>query len=159
MRNQLVLALLITLFVSGCGFHLRGDSQIAARLNPLYVVEDQLDSTQLTLIRKQLIRSGAELAQTEIRSNRLLIKLTSLKDSQITRSSLTDVEIVRLSMSLMYSVMSDSGELLIDQQELVDSVEVELDTTNVLSHEQVKNRARKGLQSRLIQSMISQLGR
>ncbi len=159
MRNQLVLALLITLFVSGCGFHLRGDSQIAARLNPLYVVEDQLDSTQLTLIRKQLIRSGAELAQTEIRSNRLLIKLTSLKDSQITRSSLTDVEIVRLSMSLMYSVMSDSGELLIDQQELVDSVEVELDTANVLSHEQVKNRARKGLQSRLIQSMISQLGR
>ncbi|MCP4075181.1 MAG: hypothetical protein GY744_03225 [Gammaproteobacteria bacterium] len=159
MRNQLILALLITLFVSGCGFHLRGDSQIAARLNPLYVVEDQLDSTQLTLIRKQLIRSGAELAQTEIRSNRLLIKLTSLKDSQITRSSLTDVEIVRLSMSLMYSVMSDSGELLIDQQELVDSVEVELDTANVLSHEQVKNRARKGLQSRLIQSMISQLGR
>ena len=159
MRNQLIVALLITLFVSGCGFHLRGDSQIAARLNPIYVVEDQLDSTQLTLIRNQLIRSGADLVQTEFRSNQLHVKLTSLKDRQIASSSLTDVEIVRLSMSLMYRVMNDSGEFLIDQQELVDSIDVELDTANVLSHEQVKNRAREELQSWLIQSMINQLGR
>jgi len=159
MRNRLFLALLITLFVSGCGFHLRGNTQIETRLNPLYVVEDQLDSTQLKLIRNQLIRSGAVLAQTAFRSNQLHIKLTSLPDRQIASSSLTDVEIVRLSMSLMYSVMTDSGGFLIDQKELVGSVDVELDTANVLSHEQVRKRGREGLQSRLIQSMVSQLGR
>ena len=159
MRIRLLLTLLITLQLSACGFHLRGDSQVVEILNPLFIVEEQLESAQLVLIQKQLVRSGARLTQSEQGSNQIQIKLTSLKNRKIASSSISDVELVQLRMNLLFSVMTKSGDFLFEQQELVESVEVELDNANVLAHEQTINRARQRLQHRLIQNMINQLGR
>jgi hypothetical protein len=112
----------------------------------------------LILIQKQLVRSGARLTPSEQGSNQIQIKLVSLKNRKIASSSISDVELVQLRMNLLFSVITESGDFLFEQQELVESVEIELDNANVLAHEQTINRARLGLQRRLIQNMISQLG-
>ena len=159
MRIGLLLTLFFTLQLSACGFHLRGNSQVVESLNPLYIVAGQLEPAQLILIQKQLVRSGARLTPSEQGSNQIQIKLVSLKNRKIASSSISDVELVQLRMNLLFSVMTESGDFLFEQQELVESVEIELDNANVLAHEQTINRARLGLQRRLIQNMIGQLGR
>lgn len=157
MRIRLALSILLILQLTACGFHLRGESRIADRFNPLYVVDDQLEPAQLTLIRRELNRSSAKLSDVMQGSNQLRVMLTPLKSRQIARSSLTDVELFQLTLGIQFSVKSKSAGYLLTQRKLVQSVEVELDNANVLAHEKIINTAQKGLQRSLVQSMISQL--
>ena len=145
--------------ISACGFHLRGNSQIADRFNPLYVVNENLDPALLKLIRAELIRSSAIITEVAESSNRLQVAIKPLKNRKIASSNLTNVELVQLTMYLQFSVQSGSGEYLLSQLELVQSVEVQLDNANVLANEQTILTAQKGLQRKLIQSMISRLSR
>ena len=157
--NRLILCLLLMLQISACGFHLRGNSQIADRFNPLYVVNENLDPALLKLIRAELIRSSAIITEVAESSNRLQVAIKPLKNRKIASSNLTNVELVQLTMNLQFSVQSGSGEYLLSQLELVQSVEVQLDNANVLANEQTILTAQKGLQRKLIQSMISRLSR
>lgn len=145
--------------ISACGFHLRGNSQIADRFNPLYVVNENLDPALFKLIRAELIRSSAIITEVAESSNRLQVAIKPLKNRKIASSNLTNVELVQLTMNLQFSVQSGSGEYLLSQIELVQSVEVQLDNANVLANEQTILTAQKGLQRKLIQSMISRLSR
>ena len=145
--------------ISACGFHLRGNSQIADRFNPLYVVNENLDPALFKLIRAELIRSSAIITEVAESSNRLQVAIKPLKNRKIASSNLTNVELVQLTMYLQFSVQSGSGEYLLSQLELVQSVEVQLDNANVLANEQTILTAQKGLQRKLIQSMISRLSR
>jgi len=145
--------------MSACGFYLRGSSQIADRFNPLFVISDNLNQAQISLIRKELIRSSAIISDVSSGSNRLEITIESLKSRKVASSNLTNVELIQLSMRLQFSVRAVSGEALLSQIELVQSVDVELDNTNVLANEQTIRTAQTGLQRKLIQSMVSRLSR
>ena len=159
MYIRLLLALLILLQLSACGFHLRGSNQIAPRFNPLFVEGGQLEASQLALIRKELNNSSAKLSAIIDGSNRLRVSINPVKSRKIAISSVTDVELVQLSISLRFSVLSESGNYLLEQRELVQNADVELDNANVLGHEQIIKRVSIDLQRRLIRSMISQLSR
>ena len=156
---RLALAILLILQLSACGFHLRGDSRIADRFNPLYVVEGQLEPAQLALILRELDRSSAKLVELARGSNSLRVRLTPLESRQIARSSLTDVELFQLTLGIQFSVKSASGVYLLKQRELVQKVDVELDNANVLGHDRIINSASLKLQRQLIRSMISQMSR
>ena len=158
-RIRLALAILLILQLTACGFHLQGASPIADRFNPLYVVEDQLEPAQLTLILTELSRSSAELVDLAQGSNRLRVRLTPLETRQVARSSLTNVELFQLTLGIQFSVKSASGVYLLKQRELVQKVDVELDNANVLGHDRTINSASLELQRKLIRSMISQLSR
>ena len=159
MRIRLLLVVLILSQLSACGFQLRGSNQIAGRFNPLYVESGQLQSTQLTLIRKELIKASATLSGSQDGSNHLRVEFSPLKSRKIASSNLTDVELVQLTMGIRFSVQSESGHYLLELRELVQKVEIELDNANVLGQEQVISRASLGIQRVLVRSMMSQLSR
>ncbi len=159
MNYRLALISLIFLLLSACGFHLKGSSQIANNLNPLYLEPDGLESAQLSLIRQELIRSSARLSLQAVDSNRLHVRISPLKTSRIARSGVADVELLKITMSIQYSVQSDATVFLVAPGELVQSMEVEINNANVLANENIINRVQLVLQRRLIQNMILQLAR
>ena len=157
MHFRFLLTLLTLLQLSACGFHLRGTSQLADRFIPLFIEAEQLNSSQLVFVRKELIKSSATLSIASKGANRLRVNIIPVKSRKIATSSLTDVELVQLTMGLQFSVLSESGNYLLEQRELVQKIDVELDNANVLGHQQIIKRASIELQHRLIRSMISQL--
>ena len=156
---KLAFVLSVLLQLSACGFHLRGDSQVADRFNPLYIELAQTDQAQLSLIRNQLKRSSVTISASAQGSNRLQVSLKTLKNRKIASSSLSDVDLVQLGMSIQFSVQAASGEYLIEQRELIQTAEVELDSTNVLGHQQIINKAQQNLRHKLIQNMVFNLSR
>jgi len=145
------------LLVTACGFHLRGDAQFPENLNPLYIDAGELQASQLKLIRDVLKKTSAKLTDLTQGSNHLAISLSPLQRKEVASSSLSDVELLQLSMSIEYHVATESGNLLFENRQIAQSTEVELDSANVLSHESLINKAQQALQKRLIHSMVFQL--
>ncbi len=151
--------MLLALQLTACGFHLRGSSQIANRYNPLFVVNNNLSSEQLSLLRKELVNSSAELTENSKGANQLLVTIAPLNRRDVASSDVADVELVQLTLGLQFSVQSETGKELLSQRELQQRASVQLDKTNLLAQEQTINTAEKRLLRRLMQSMISQLSR
>lgn len=156
MCSRLFLVILV-LLLPACGFYLRGNSQIAERFNPLFVVEGQLESSQLIFIRKELKKSAAKLVDSLDGSNRLQILVNPPKLQEIASSNATDVKLLQLEQSIQFSVQTRSGEYLLQQRKLMQHVEIELDNANVLGHEQIIKIASSELQQKLFRNMVSQL--
>lgn len=156
MPSRLLLVALI-LLLPACGFHLRGNSQIADRYNPLFVVEGQLEPAQLIFIRKELKKSAARLVDYLDGSNQLQVLVDQIKSREIASSNTTDVKLLQLEQSIQFSVQSKSGEYLLQPRKLTQNVEVELDNANVLGYEQIIKTASSELQQRLFRIMISHL--
>lgn len=154
-----LLLLTLVLTVAGCGFQLRGSSQFPVRFNPVFVDAGELQSDQLGLIRNALTRASAQLVNTPQQSNRLHIHLHPLRTRRIASSSPGGVELVQLALQLDYRLDDSSGATLLDTRTLNQSSEIELDSNNVLAHQQLLEQGRMQLQRNLVQAMIFQLSR
>lgn len=155
--SNIFYVVLMALLLGACGFHLRGVSQWPERLNPVYLESAQLEPHQSRQIRDALTRSGARQAASSESAVQLRVILEPLKSRRIASSSLSSVELVQLTMRLQYSLQGPLGEPLVDSREMTQSRELELDTNNVLSHQDQKEQVTQELQQSLIRSMIYQL--
>lgn len=150
-----VLAMILTL--SACGFHLRGPAQISDRLNPLYVEPGQLGTSELGLIKNSLKKAGARLTDSEDSANHLVVNFSPLQKRNLAQSSPTGVQLVQLSLQLNYRIQTASGEELVESHQITHNAEIELDNTNVLSHDKLLQSGLKNLKQNLVRSMIFQL--
>lgn len=155
-KLKLFLALSVVMLLTACGFHLRGDAQIADSLNPLYLQPGQLKAAQISQISRVLKQASANLTRQTESTNRLSVKLTSLKSRKIASSSLSDVELLRVGMRLEFNVTNQRHETLIADS-ISQTRDVELDTENVLAHDQRIDKALQQIQQSLLRSMIFQL--
>jgi LPS-assembly lipoprotein len=153
-----IAAFSFVLLLSACGFHLRGDAQISAEFSPLYVEPGELTPQQLRQVRDSLSRASVMVAETAQGANRLNIQLTTFRVRDIAKSNVSDVLLLQLGMSLQYSIQNESEQDLVPLTEITQTVGIELDNNNVLSHSQLQDKAQQSLQRRLIESMIFQLG-
>jgi LPS-assembly lipoprotein len=153
---RLIVFLLCIGLLSACGFHLRGNSQIAERYNPINVQRDQLSDQQWRQLKSALINASATLSEAQD-AQRLRVRFTRLKDNKLTASSSANVELVQLAMQLKFSVLDVQGNLLMQPQELTQNRTVELDSDNVLSQQDSINSAVVELEKDLIRSMIYRL--
>jgi LPS-assembly lipoprotein len=142
--------------LSACGFHLRGSSQIAEKYSPLNVQAIDLNDAQLRQLEQALRNAGATLSDAPSAA-RLRVSLTRLKDSKLTSSSSASVELRQLSMQIIFSVLDAQGEALQEEQEITQNKTLELDSDNVLSHQDSIDTAVRDLQKDLIRSMIYRL--
>ncbi len=148
---------LVILSLTACGFHLRGNAQIPGWLNPVYLEAGELNEDQLALIKRSLNRASAELSDFPAAANRLFIRFEAGEIQKLAESSLADIERIRLTMSLYYRISNPLGEWLIEDRQITQSEELELDSTNVLSHEGLISKSRQALQQGLLRTMIFQL--
>ncbi len=153
---RLIVLLLCVGLLSACGFHLRGSSQIAERVNPINLQRDQLSDQQWRQLRSALINASATLTEAED-APRLRVSFNRLKDSKLTSSSSANVQLIQLGMQLRFSVLDAQSNLLIEPQELIQNRTVELDSDNVLSQQDSINTAQFELEKDLIRSMIYRL--
>ena len=153
-RFLLVLAVLLQ---AGCGFHLRGSTQLPDRLSPLYVDAGELHPPQLAQIKAALTKSAARVMESPESAHRLFIAIGPIRSRILASSSASGVELRRISLELEFRLLDPLGMVLLDDQRIVHTSEVELDTTNVLSHEEIIDSNRQRLQANLIRSMIFKL--
>ncbi|MBC8503349.1 MAG: hypothetical protein H8D34_00695 [Chloroflexi bacterium] len=157
MRIRFTLLLLLLLSLAACGFQLRGDSKLPAWLSPLYLQPGQLNSSQIAMAKASLKKASVELSEVADSSNRLSLQLSPLKSRKVAGSSLSTVELLQLTMSLEYGVEDSKGRVRIEKSKITQSMELELDSSNVLVHEQTIRENSSTLEQRLIQSMLFQL--
>lgn len=152
-----ILLLLAVLLQVGCGFHLRGSTQLAEQLSPIYVEAGELHPAQLAQIKAALTKSAARVQEHPDSAHRLLIAIGPARSRILASSSASGVELRRISLELEFRLLDPVGTVLLDDQRIVHTSDVELDTTNVLSHEEIIDANRRRLQAGLIRSMIFKL--
>lgn len=146
----------LALLLTACGFHLRGDAQLPDSLDPLYLQPGQLNPAQISQVSKALKQASANLSPQAELANRLSVNLTALKSQKIASSSLSDVELLRVGLRLDFSVTNQLHETFIADS-LVQTLDVELDTDNVLAHDPLIEKAMQQIQQSLLRSMIVRL--
>lgn len=149
----------ILLMSGGCGFQLRGSSTLPEHFNPLYLETEGLSPQHLNLLRNALRRASAQLSGNRDAANRLYVAFRGGQSQRLVQSASGGNELYRLNLSLDYRLVSATGEELSANQALGQSVDIELDSSNVLAHEQRLVEAREELTRGLIRNMIFQLNR
>ncbi len=153
----ITIALLLAVgLLAGCGFQLRGDAQIDAQLNPLYLDASELDKRQQAQLRQTLQRAGAELTREPEGATRLWVRIGSPQSQKIAGSGRSDVELRRVSMDLRFRLSDAAGNLLL-QDDISRVSQLELDTNNVLAHERQLDQLSQQLQRELIRVMLFQI--
>jgi outer membrane lipopolysaccharide assembly protein LptE/RlpB len=142
--------------LQGCGFHLRGSGQIAERYNPVYLQPGELDSAQFKMVNNALEKAGARLSARTENSNQLNVRFEPLQTRKLAGSSASGIEIRRLSQAMHFRLISPYNVELL-QNRVDHSSELQLDSNNVLSHENLIKREQESLQQSLVRTMIYQL--
>ena len=155
--HKLIVSLLIVLLLNACGFHLRGVSTIDPLFNPLFLQQGELTRDQYSRARDILKQAGAELASSSISANSLELKIVPLTTRKLVTSSLSSVELVQIGIRLEYLVKDGNSEVILEQQVQQQLQEVELDTDNILSQQEVLRKSRESLEKQLLRGMIFKL--
>ena len=155
--SGLWLALLLAL--TACGFQLRGSSTLPERFNPLYLQADDVSPQQRAQISAALRRASADLVETSDQANRLEVRIHGGQVRRVVQSAAGVNELFRIDMGLDYRLLAADGSEQVATRSLNQSVDIELDSGNVLAHEQRLAEAREDLVKGLIRNMIFQLNR
>lgn len=156
-RSILTLWVAVGLLLSACGFHLRGTAGIADHLRPLYLGQVIAGEGQVRSMRHSLAQAGALLTQPDQAANRLDLALSRQRDTQLNSRGNDAVVLIELRASLRYALYDPAGEALLPQNTISSSRTVELDASNVLSHEGILERARSDQERALIRSLLNRL--
>jgi LPS-assembly lipoprotein len=146
-----------SLLLTSCGFHLRGTAGIAERYQPLVVARVVADGGQEQMIRRALERAGALPGDMQTGANRLNLVLSRKLDTFLNSRRNNDLLLVELRASLSYSLVDADGASILTESIITSSQTVELDSDNVLSHNEVLNEARDDQDSALLRSLIGRL--
>jgi LPS-assembly lipoprotein len=155
-KTQLLVIIFSVLWLTGCGFHLRGNTQFTEQFNPLMIDSSDLKPAQLQLIKNSLIQANARLAIAEPLANKLKVSFKTLRRQKVASSRVSEVELIRISMQINYRINSPTLDVLTENK-IVQSREIELDSSNVLSHQGLVDKGLKDLEQSLVRSMIYQL--
>ena len=159
LATQLFILAGMVLALSACGFHLRGPVDISDSYSPLYVDAEQLKTGEKEMILNALRRAGARLVNTRGGANQLTARFSEFSWRNLAQSSPTGVQLVQLSLQLTYRVEAENGDMLVKSRQIAHTSELELDNSNVLSHDKLLQSGMKSLQQKLIRSMIYELKR
>ncbi len=160
-RSSLFVGLLV--FLSACGFHLRGQSSLPPELESMQLIAENLSPTQRALLRQKLQKAGASLQATDLLATdgpeqvRLKISFSSLKSRQLVNAAGSGKTIVRLSRQLIYSLARVSGKLPVDKGTLEQRRDIELDEDNLLDSDERIRRAEESIDRALINRLIFSL--
>ena len=153
-----VIVVLVSLFLSACGFKLAGTADLPPQLASIYLVTDNFSEPQRKALRRSLINAGAELVeQLDAQSVQLNASLEILPDRQMATSATTGVIVKRLSRSLDFYVKDFDGKTIVEPSHLQQQKDAELDDDNLLSSDRERETVIRDLEQALFDQMIRQL--
>lgn len=156
--RRLILSGLIV-FLSACGFQLRGFASLPDHISNMQLLADSLTTVQQQNLIQQLQRSGATLHGGDGDRVRLQVSIKSLPEHNLVDSAGSGQVVVRLSRQLNYSLLDTTGQRLVDNKQLLSKLDLELDENNLLGFESEKQSALEEIDDALFNQMMAQLRR
>ena len=155
-----LIALLLSLGLSACGFRLAGTAELPPQLASIHLVTDNFSEIQVRELRRSLIAAGATLVDaSNLEAPRLSVRLRLDPDRQLVSSASSGAIVQRISRSLSFDVKTADGELVSAGQTLRQQKDVNLDDDNLLSSNREKQAAILELEKSLYQQLVRQLTR
>jgi len=156
-RTGSIFLMLLTLLISACGFHLRGDVKLDPAYSPLMIEPGNLTDAQQDTVRQALTRASAIVLDDAQQANRLELSASKLEARNVARSNITGITLVQLNMTLQYRLLDGRGKELVGSREVTERMEIERDDNNLLMHQAQLNNASQRLFRLLVSRMVSQL--
>jgi LPS-assembly lipoprotein len=156
MRRLLIL--LPLLLLAACGFQLRGEARLPAEFSPIHVEAADLDSAERSLLRSELERAGARIAEQPEGANRLWIGVSPLARRAIASSRQSSLSLWRVEIRLDYRLQAPDGKPLIPAGSLTESASIELDDDNPLTARTRLEQLAWRLRQALIRQLVFRLG-
>jgi len=143
--------------LTGCGFHLKGEANLALSLKQLALIKsgDKVFDDELM---RQLKSAGVKLIEGD-NITTLSVRLNVPAEINIAESSATSLSIQQLQVSVDYSLKMASGQWYIQNQTLSQNKEFELDSNQLLSKNKEKQQLYQQMKKNLVTILLYQLKR
>lgn len=115
-RPTIVLLLLTSLLLGGCGFRLRGELLLPQDLGPLAVVSADPNSPLAHGLRRDLARAGVELAAADAAAAQLRILVEQWESRPLSVDAFVAVREYRLRHIVQFELVDAAGERRIAPQ-------------------------------------------
>lgn len=153
----IIFALLVSNF-SACGFRLAGSARLPPQLASIQLISEELDVTQITILKRRLKRAGADLKDSPVEDAvRLNVAIKVLPERKLADTAGSGKTIIRLFRQLDYGLSNSKGDPLLDQSTILRQIDVERDSDDIAGLEYEKQSAGESLDEDLIEQLIFQL--
>ena len=150
-------AILLTALLAGCGFHLRGQMELAPVISAPWVIGQDLDL--VADLRNGLRQSGVHPVK-DAASASVIIDLATVEyirsvksiDSQGTATGYT------LEYEVLYRVVDRTGRVLVDNTSLNFSRDLEYKSTELLQKKQEEEALKIAMRQEIVRRIIRRLG-
>jgi LPS-assembly lipoprotein len=156
--GQLLAAILLSLLVVGCGFHLKQSAQIASSFGPVSVEGVGTQSSLYKAIRNILKQSDIKIVDSAAASNRIIISGIKYDRKVLAVGSNGKVSEYELIRSLNFSVINSSNERTIDNQPLAVNRYYTVNTSDVLSDDFEEQDLQRLMDEELADRMFRYIG-
>jgi len=155
-----LIAALLCLALTSCGFRLAGSRVLPPQLSQVYLVTSDLSERQRNALSQRLVRAGAKVSrQPQAQSVQLSVRLKTLPDRRQVTSASNGTTVETLARSLTYSLRDADGQMLLPAKTLTQQKNIVFDDDNLLSTTAEKRSVVEDLEEALFNQLIHQLNR
>jgi len=148
----------ISLFVTACGFHLRGVRQLSPEISVIYLTTTNVNSLLTRYLRQQLQASGAQVTKTRKEALSVLEILTDTTNRRVLSVGSTGkVREYELHYVVTYRVLGADGKKILPRRELVLNRVMLFDETDVLGKSNEEGLVRREMQQDIVRMIMRQL--
>lgn len=156
--RNLLITLLLTTLVSGCGWHLRGEGMIPEGLKTLYVVSQDPDGQLAQDLSRALESAGVHVPKSAIDSELSLILIRERSSVRVaTVNEQARVSEQELIEQAEFTIVDKAGKALIPQSLVSVERIFEYDEDNVLATQDERELIRKEMRRDLINQILNRL--
>jgi LPS-assembly lipoprotein len=143
--------------LSGCGFHVRGASDVPPEMQRTYIATEDRHSQFYQALRNELMRSGIELVESPADATAIFSIHTDITRQRVLSVSARNVPTEHeVFYTVTYSVESGQ-ESLLDRRTQTQIQDYTWDETLVLGKEQEQQQLRKAIVGDLVRVVMIQL--
>lgn len=162
--NMYLVSCILYLFLSGCGFHLRGAGKVempsALSILQVRVEGNLLENNPLLVAMKNTLRSQTDIQIQESGDVPQLILYGEQSDSQVLSVTSTGkAEEYLLKYEVSFRLMDKDGKLLSPPQTVKARRDHRFDRLNVLAKEKEEQELRREMQRDAVQQILRRLSR
>jgi len=156
--RRLVLLLLASTAVHGCGFRLAGTAPLPANLSRIQLDTQDFDNHQREALLRRLERAGANVViEPASGHSRLSVRLLAPSDQRLVTSASSGKTVNRVSRGLEYSLWGSDGQLRAGPRSLSAARDLTLDDDNLLSSSDERQSLIEELEANLYDQLVRHL--
>ncbi len=151
------LLLFLSLFLSGCGFKMRGKAQLPPEMSHTRLIIDDEYSIFARRVQALLEQAGVEFVSTEKATARLEIPQSKVVTEVLTIGDNARVREYRISHTVKFRVVGKDGKDIIPLQTIRQTREISFDEQQILSVSREQEYVKQDLANTLSRLLVSRL--